>query len=288
MSNVYLIEHTGSPLVDFGVAELRRALLDAGHTPIGPHPELRGESGETPAIRIRHLRTASLESSFIAGSDGRDNLQYPDESFSLRRSDRDIAIEASDPRGLMYGCLELADLIATGEWERTDLALRKTPTFPVRGVKFNLPYEPYAAGDPFRENEETCLDYRFWTDFIDELARNRYNCLSLWSLHPFHLMVSSPRFRDANPYSDSEIAAHEAFFHSIFGHALSRGIDIYLFTWNIYLPTSVANGLGLPTALSNTSEGTREVNRWDAARARQRSPIVAEYYEEMVYRVLTT
>lgn len=288
MSIIYLVEHTGSPLVEFGVVELRRVLLGAGYMPIGPHPELRGESGETPAIHIRHRRTASLESSFIAGSDGKDNHRYPDESFSLQRSSRDVAVEASDPRGLMYGCLELADLIATGEWERTDLALRKTPALPVRGVKFNLPHEPYAAGDPFRQNEETCLEAGFWIDFIDELARNRYNCLSLWSLHPFHLLVSSPRFRDANPYSDAEIAAHETLFHTIFGHALSRGIDIYLFTWNIYLPPPVANGLGLPAALSNTSEGTRDVNRWDAARARQRSPIVAEYYEEMVYRVLTT
>lgn len=288
MSNIYLIEHTGSPLVEFGVAELRRALLGAGYVPIGPHPELRGESGETPAIRIRHVRTASLESSFVAGADGKDGPQYPDESFSIQRSGRDVIIEASDPRGLIYGCLELVDLIATREWERADLRLQKTPTLPVRGVKFNLPFEPYAAGDPFRENEATCLDSRFWIDFIDELARGRYNCLSLWSLHPFHLLVSSPRFRNANPYSDAEIAEHEALFHTIFGHALSRGVDIYLFTWNIYLPTPVAKGLGLPAALSNTSEGTSEVNRWDAARARQRSPIVAEYYEEMVYRVLTT
>ncbi len=124
--------------------------------------------------------------------------------------------------------------------------------------------------------------------YIDELAHNRYNCLSLWSPHPFHLMVGSPAFRAANPYSDEEIARHEEFFHALFGHALARGIDIYLFTWNIYLPEPVARGLGLPPAPANSSEGTKQINRWDAARARQAAPQVATYYEEMTYRLLVT
>ncbi len=58
-----------------------------------------------------------------------------------------------------------------------------------RGIKFNLPYQTYAEGDPFTRNEEVCLDVRFWKAFIDTLAANRYNCLGLWSENPFERMV---------------------------------------------------------------------------------------------------
>ena len=288
MSTVYLVASERSALVDFGLQELRTAFAENGHEAIGPHASLRGDRDQTPAVVVRRITSASPESLFEAGADGRPDPQYPDESFLIERRGGQIVVESTHPRGLMYGCLELADLVRSGEWEAADLSRRLSPALAVRGVKLNLPWEPYSDGDPFRANVDTCWDLEFWRDLIDELARGRYNCLSLWSLHPFHLMVSSPEFRAANPFSDQVVAEHEAFFHALFGHALDRGIEIYLFTWNIYLPEPVALGLGLPGALANGSEGTETINRWDAARARQGAPQVRDYYEEMIYRLLAT
>lgn len=288
MSIVYLVSEVRSPLVDFGLAELRRALEAAGLEVAGPSPGLRDDQRVTPVILVRAAGSANEVDAFIAGADGRPGPTYPDESFTITGHGGRVVVEAAHPRGLLYGCLEVADLVRAGRWADDGLEVRKSPSLAVRGVKFNLPYEPYSNGDPFKENLETCFDPEFWRDYLDELARNRYNCLSLWSLHPFHLMVSSPEFRGANPFTDEEIADHERFFHALFGHARDRGIDIYLFTWNIYLPEPVARGLGLPAALANSSEGTETINRWDAARARQRAPQVSAYYEEMIYRLLVT
>ncbi|WP_405064774.1 hypothetical protein OG558_22825 [Kribbella sp. NBC_01510] len=288
MSTVYLVSEVRSPLVDFGLAEIRQALQTAGHDVVGPSPVLRNDPRLTPVIVVRAAGSYDEVDAFIAGADGRPGPTYPDESFTIAGDGSRIVIEAAHPRGLLYGCLEVADLVRAERWADDGLEVTKSPSLAVRGVKFNLPYEPYSNGDPFKQNLETCFDLEFWRDYLDELARNRYNCLSLWSLHPFHLMVSSPEFRDANPFTDEEIADHERFFHALFGHARDRGIDIYLFTWNIYLPEPVARGLGLPAALANSSEGTETINRWDAARARQRAPQVSAYYEEMIYRLLIT
>jgi bacterioferritin (cytochrome b1) len=52
----------------------------------------------------------------------------------------------------------------------------------MRGIKFNLPFQPYTDGEPFQKNIETCKDIGFWKNYIDFLAMNRYNCLSLWRI----------------------------------------------------------------------------------------------------------
>ena len=36
----------------------------------------------------------------------------------------------------------------------------------------------------------------FWREFFDEMARDRYNVLSLWSLHPFPSLVKVPEYPD--------------------------------------------------------------------------------------------
>ena len=285
---VHLISREHSEIVKFGIAELRRTLEAAGVPVDGTHTLRHTDSLSGLVVEILRVRSASTVDEFIAAADGLEGPQYGDETFRIEREGNRIRVTSSGDNGLLYGCLELADLVRTGRWQDPALEVSKNPALPIRGVKFNLPYEPYSAGEPFTQNEVTCFDLEFWIDFLDELARNRYNCLSLWSLHPFHLMVSSPEFRAANPFTDEEIAEHEEFFHQLFGHARDRGIEVYLFTWNIYLPPEVANGLGLPASLAASSEGDEHPVRWETARARQSSPEVAAYYEEMIYRLLVT
>lgn len=288
MRSVHVICREDSPIVGFGLAELRRALEVTGDRVDGPHSIRHSQALDGRLVEIRRVRAGSAVDDFIAAADGVEGPQYADESFRIEKQGDRIVVTSSGDNGLLYGCLELADLVRTGRWKDEALSISKVPGLPIRGVKFNLPYEPYAAGEPFTRNEQTCWDIDFWIDFLDELARSRYNCLSLWSLHPFHLMVSSPSFRDANPFSDAEIAEHEVFFHKLFGHARDRGIGVYLFTWNIYLPAAIARGLGLPPSLAAGSEGEVQLDRWETARARQAAPQIAAYYEEMIYRLLVT
>src|SRR5512133_3314036 len=47
-----------------------------------------------------------------------------------------------------------------------------------------------------RRTSQRCGRSTFWREFLDEIARHRYNVLSLWNLHPFPSMVRVPEYPD--------------------------------------------------------------------------------------------
>ncbi|MBA2938763.1 hypothetical protein HZF08_10640 [Paenibacillus sp. CGMCC 1.16610] len=214
-----------------------------------------------------------------------------EQAFRLSRQGELIRIEGIDSRGLMYGCLEYAERLARGAELADGEEMYRKPAMRLRGIKFNLPYAPFDSGDPFVLNEGTCMDIGFWKAYIDMLALNRYNCLSLWSEHPYDRMVVSPKFRDANPYSDSEINQNIRFFREMFRYAASRGIDIYLFTWNIRITPEVARGLGLPEAVGdfgNMYDNLIHRVGYPLNRFRGASELIRDYIREMVLQLLLT
>ncbi len=169
----------------------------------------------------------------------------PAESYQIRVRGKTIYLNAADRVGAMYGLLELAEIVTLEGYDAvTDRD--GTPFLEKRGVKFNWPYEPFGEGDPFRENEETVLDIEFWRTYIDFLAENRYNLLSIWSMNPFEMMFRVPKYPNATPYSDVELERFRTVFDFIFTHAKNRGIATYLITWNLRITPAIARGLGLP------------------------------------------
>lgn len=175
------------------------------------------------------------------------------ESYAIRRSGDRIEVTGSDHVGAMYGVLDLAETIEMFGFDGV-VDKRETPFHEIRGVKFNLPVEPYDTGDPIEKNYSTFLDSQFWEKYIDFLARNRYNCLSLWSEHPFHMMFRLAKYPDTCPYDEIELQRYKDLFKFIFAHARKRGIRTYIITWNIRMIPAVAAGLGLPVELGEMSE----------------------------------
>ena len=51
----------------------------------------------------------------------------------------------------------------------------------------------------------------FWTEFLDRMAENRYNLLSLWTLSPFPSLVQIPEYPEAC-LNDVKISARS--FHA--------------------------------------------------------------------------
>lgn len=216
---------------------------------------------------------------------------HADQSFRIVRRGERVDIEGSDSRGLMYGCLEWAERLARGEDLPCGEEIARRPALAIRGIKYNLPYAPFDSGDPFVLNERTCMDIEYWKAFIDMMAENRYNCLSLWSEHPYHLMVVSPKYRAANPFADADIERNIRFFRELFRHAADRGVDVYLFTWNIRLIPEAAKGLGLPESVGDYG------NQYDDLihrvglplnRFRGQSEAIRDYIREMVLQLLLT
>lgn len=181
-----------------------------------------------------------------------------------------LVVSGGDAVGVMYGLLEVAEAVRLGTIERLRLGEHR-PHVARRGIKFNLPLDlrtpSYSdASDAAQANIPVMWDESFWREFLDHLARHRYNVLSLWSLHPFPSLVRVPEFPDValddvwrtraklnddfsslgtDMVKPAMLADHEvvkrltidqkiAFWRRVMAHAKARGIDTYVFTWNVF------------------------------------------------------
>ena len=83
-------------------------------------------------------------------------------------------------------------------WTGSSIA-QVNPFIARRGIKFNIPLDartPSYSDDSTsgQANIPEMWDMAFWTRFLDEMARHRYNVLSLWSLSPFPSLVKVPEY----------------------------------------------------------------------------------------------
>ena len=102
---------------------------------------------------------------------------------------RVITVRGADAAGAMYGGLDIAEAIRTGTLDSLKDA-DHTPHIAQRGIKFNIPLDLRTPSysddcDSAQANIPEMWSVEFWREFLDEMARHRYNVLSLWSLHPF-------------------------------------------------------------------------------------------------------
>jgi hypothetical protein len=193
---------------------------------------------------------------------------------------------SGDDAGAMYGGLELAEQIRTlGVEGVVDTA--RNPHMSLRGTKFNIPLDlrtpSYSdMSDSAQENIATVWDFDFWRAYLDQLARDRYNMVSLWNLHPFPSMVKVPGYPDValndvwrskakfdEDYSTRTIglvtpamlASKEVlktltieqkidFWRRVMAHAHDRNIAIHLVTWNVYT-YGVDGKYGITDAIDN-------------------------------------
>jgi hypothetical protein len=181
-----------------------------------------------------------------------------------------IQIVAGDSTGALYGGLEIAEAVRLGIL--SDLSPRLSrPAVLRRGIKFNIPLDlrnpTYSDNaDAAQQNIPEVWSPDFWSTMLDEMARDRFNVLTLWNLHPFPSMVKVPEYPDVAlddvwrtkvPFDDSfssrgqdmvrkeMLANHDVvkkitidqkieFWRWVMRYARSRGIEVYVFTWNVF------------------------------------------------------
>jgi hypothetical protein len=212
------------------------------------------------------------------------------EGFALRRQQydghEDLSIIARDAAGAMYGGLELAEQIRTRGVNGV-VDTDRNPYMAMRGTKFNIPLDlrnpSYSdMSDSAQENIATVWDFEFWRAYLDELARDRYNFVSLWNLHPFPSMVKVPEYPDValNDVWRSKIAFDEDystrtvdlvtpamlankeivkqltieqkidFWRRVMQYAKDRNIEFYVMTWNVFT-YGVDGKYGITDAIDN-------------------------------------
>lgn len=195
------------------------------------------------------------------------------QSYRIRREGQKLTVIGSDPAGAMYGGLDIAEAIRTG----TLASLKDSehsPHIAKRGIKFNVPLDlrtpSYSDNSTSAQaNIPEMWSLEFWREFIDHMARDRYNVLTLWNLHPFPSIVKVPEYpkialddvwrttadlvkpfesfssRGTGMVKPWMLESHEvvqritidekiAFWRAVMDHAHDRGIEVYWFTWNVF------------------------------------------------------
>jgi hypothetical protein len=162
------------------------------------------------------------------------------EAYAILPQGKRILVTGGDERGLIYGSLALAENLSQGMALQKIKAQSESPDLAFRAIKFNLPWDAYREGYAMDLHEQTCRDVQFWQAFLDMMAENRFNALTLWNLHPFTYMIRPRNFPEASPFTDPEMQQWQALYRSIFRLAKERGIDTYIVNWNIFVSPGFA------------------------------------------------
>lgn len=169
-----------------------------------------------------------------------DSLTYKSESYTLLKSGKSIVITGGDERGLVYGCLSLAEDILNGIALNNIKTREERPGLALRAIKFDLPWDTYRHSHALDLHGSTCKDVKYWEAFLDMMVANRLNSLSLWNLHPYTFLIKPKNFPEASPWTDAEMKEWQHLFHSIIGMAKERAIDTYIIPFNIFVTPEFA------------------------------------------------
>lgn len=167
------------------------------------------------------------------------------EGYTIRFNNKKLAIVAIDPIGAMYGTLDVAEQIRMGKTWQSISAKRVNPHLTIRAIKFNLPWSSYREGPAMDIHNDVCRDLGFWQLFLDQMADNRFNVLSLWNVHPFSYMVKPLNFPKANNFTAKEMDEWKQFWTSLFRMARDRGIQPFIVNWNIAVSPEFAKNYGV-------------------------------------------
>ncbi len=197
------------------------------------------------------------------------------EAFQLSVSGENITVSGGDATGIMYGLLSIKEQLNSNQKEINPE--NESPRFPFRAIKFNLPWNSYRIGEALQQHYETSRDTMFWHSFLDMMAENRFNALTLWNLHPFNYLVKTTKYPEACGFTDTEMAEWETFWKAIFRMAQERGIETYLINWNIFVSPEFAKAHGVADYCVN---GDYFIEKGDT------SEIIKDYMRECVKEVI--
>ncbi len=208
------------------------------------------------------------------------------QAYKITSKNKSINITAGDDIGLMYGGLDLSERIRF-EKKLPDLStpIEEKPFIKERGIKFNIPLDIRTpsyqdAGDAAQNNIAEMWNMDFWKAYLDMMAQNRYNVLTLWNPHPFPSMIKMEEYPDvalenvcgtsfpldtdrldepdakfiagcgvSQEVLDNLVVLKEMtidekieFWRTVMAYAKNRGVDVYFVTWNIWMNSLAPSG----------------------------------------------
>ncbi len=162
------------------------------------------------------------------------------EAYAIKIAGKQITITGGDESGILYGSLAIAEDLRNGISLQKLASKSEKPKLAFRAIKYDMPWDTYRHSLALDLHSETCKDVTYWKAFLDMMAENRLNVLSLWNLHPYVYMIKPKNFPEASPWNDKEMKEWQTLFRSIFRMAKERGIDTYVIPFNIFVSPEFA------------------------------------------------
>ncbi len=211
---------------------------------------LHDEAVPQAAYAARKLREALVEGGYHVRAErtGYDLLvnlgvhrgRLEPEAFAIIPEGKVITVYGGDLRGMVYGALALAEELRNGTRLEKVESTEQRPNLAFRGIKFNLPWEPYRPSSALTQHQATARDPKYWEAFLDMMVENRFNVISLWNMHPYTFMVLPQNFPEASPWSPVELAQWQQLYRQIFRMAKERALDTYIVHWSIFVSPELA------------------------------------------------
>ncbi len=266
------------PAIQFAANDLQQVLKSKGHkVEIAPISEMTSKQEQIQFIL--GLQNDKTLVKYLQAEGGKSPDELTTEGYAIRLTRKDKLVTfwaiGADATGAMYAGLDLAETIAQDGIEAIKEADCK-PYIGKRGLKMNIPLDArtpsYAdCGDAAQQNIAVVWDMNFWKEYLDGLARDRYNTITLWIPHPFPSMVKVPEYPDValddvtradidwptwfskyvnGPGTNSvnkeildnlktikKITIDEKieFWREVMQYAYDRGIEFHFITWNIFV-----------------------------------------------------
>lgn len=162
------------------------------------------------------------------------------EAYSVTPKGKTISIAGGDGTGMVYAALTVAEDVANGVKLEAIKTSSGKPQMQLRAIKFDMPWDTYRHHLSLDQHYNTCRDPKYWEAFLDMMADNRLNSLTLWNLHPFTYMIRPKNYPLATPFNAQELKEWQTLFKGIFKMAKERGIDTYLVPFNIFFSKEFA------------------------------------------------
>jgi len=287
--SVTLLVNAKNPQAAFATEHITKALQAKGLDVKTSHITKLDKIEKATCIVLSDLSNTAVLNKMRA-AEVRPPKTLKSEGYSIRTTSgpdqKTYWVIGADSAGLMYGGFELAEVIATAGLEKVE-NVDHNPYMAMRGTKFNIPLDARSPSytdlcDAGQNNIPEMWSFDFWTEYIDNLARYRFNFISCWSLHPFPSLVKVPDYPDialddvkrstvkwkenydlsGRGFDSPEILDNLetirkmtidekiAFWRKVMQYAKNRNIDFYFVTWNIFV-NGTCGKYGITDSITN-------------------------------------
>jgi hypothetical protein len=197
------------------------------------------------------LASDAAATAALAAQGGRKLPTLGEQAYALRTTEgpqKTYWALGGDANGAMYGGLQIAENIKFDRFA-TSYNNEESPAILKRGIKLNLPFDKEsltygrARVSGINNAIHHVWDMTFWTTWFDEMARHRYNVISIWNNHPFTSMIKLPDYPDVAIQDVTDFDGKKKslsidekidFWRKVMAYAKARGFDFFLVNWNIW------------------------------------------------------